>query len=52
MSAGFILRESIGELRADSIISKPFDLDALIANIHSTLRRMDSQDSTDPVAAM
>jgi CheY-like chemotaxis protein len=52
MSAGFILRESISELRADSIISKPFDLDALIANIHSTLRRMDSQDSNEPVAAM
>lgn len=39
MSAGFILRESIDDLLADSIISKPFDLDALIANIRSTLRR-------------
>jgi CheY-like chemotaxis protein len=40
MSAGFILRGSAGELQADdSIISKPFDLDALIANIRTTLRR-------------
>lgn len=39
MSAGFILRESIDDLLADSIISKPFDLDALIANIRATLRR-------------
>jgi DNA-binding response OmpR family regulator len=39
MSAGFILRESIDDLLADSIISKPFDLDALIANIHASLRR-------------
>jgi CheY-like chemotaxis protein len=39
MSAGFILRESISELLADSIISKPFDLDALIATIHANLRR-------------
>jgi DNA-binding response OmpR family regulator len=40
MSAGFILRESIDDLLADSIISKPFDLDALIANIRATLRRV------------
>lgn len=39
MSAGFILRGSADELLADSIISKPFDLDALIANIRTTLRR-------------
>lgn len=39
MSAGFILRGSVDELLADSIISKPFDLDALIANIRTTLRR-------------
>jgi CheY-like chemotaxis protein len=39
MSAGFVLRESIDDLLADSIISKPFDLDALIANIRATLRR-------------
>lgn len=39
MSAGFILRGSADELLADSIISKPFDLDALIASIHTTLRR-------------
>jgi DNA-binding response OmpR family regulator len=39
MSAGFILRGSVDELMADSIISKPFDLDALIANIRTTLRR-------------
>ena len=45
MSAGFILRESIDELLADSIISKPFDLDALIANIHSTLRRASGMDT-------
>lgn len=38
MSAGFILRESIEDLLADSIIAKPFDLDALVANIHATLR--------------
>lgn len=50
MSAGFILRESIDELLADSIISKPFDLDALIANIHSTLRRSDALDSDGLVA--
>jgi DNA-binding response OmpR family regulator len=45
MSAGFILRESIDELLADSIISKPFDLDALIANIRSTLRRVSGETS-------
>lgn len=39
MSAGFILRESIEELLADGIIAKPFDLDALIASIHATLRQ-------------
>jgi CheY-like chemotaxis protein len=39
MSAGFILRGSADELLADSIISKPFDLDALIASIRTTLRR-------------
>jgi DNA-binding response OmpR family regulator len=39
MSAGYILRGSADELLADSIISKPFDLDALIASIHTTLRR-------------
>jgi DNA-binding response OmpR family regulator len=39
MSAGFILRESISDLLADSIISKPFDLDSLVAAIHTTLRR-------------
>jgi two-component system cell cycle response regulator DivK len=43
MSAGFILRESIDELLADSIISKPFDLDALIANIRATLRRVSGE---------
>jgi DNA-binding response OmpR family regulator len=45
MSAGFILRESIDELLADSIISKPFDLDALIANIRATLRRVSGEAS-------
>ena len=45
MSAGFILRESIDDLLADSIISKPFDLDALIANIRSTLRRANPEAS-------
>lgn len=49
MSAGFILRESIEDLLADSIIAKPFDLDALIASIHATLRRA-SEDPTDPTA--
>ncbi len=39
MSAGFILRESIEDLLADSVIAKPFDLDALIASIHAALRR-------------
>lgn len=39
MSAGFVLRESIGDLLADSIISKPFDLDALVATINTTIRR-------------
>lgn len=39
MSAGFILRESIEDLLADGIIAKPFDLDALIASIHATLRQ-------------
>lgn len=38
MSAGFILRESIEDLLADGIIAKPFELDALIASIHDTLR--------------
>jgi DNA-binding response OmpR family regulator len=42
MSAGFILRGSADELLADSIISKPFDLDALIASIRTTLRRTGS----------
>lgn len=46
MSAGFILRESIDDLLADSIISKPFDLDALIANIRSTLRRAQPEASS------
>lgn len=50
MSAGFVLREAIDELHADSIISKPFDLDALIASIHSTLRRAESHDSENPAA--
>lgn len=45
MSAGFILRESIDDLLADSIISKPFDLDALIANIRATLRRANPEAS-------
>ena len=44
MSAGFILRESISDLLADSIISKPFDLDALVATIHQTIRRVGSAD--------
>jgi DNA-binding response OmpR family regulator len=47
MSAGFILRESIDDLLADSIISKPFDLDALIANIQSTLRRASPAEAAD-----
>lgn len=47
MSAGFILRESIDDLLADSIISKPFDLDALIANIHANLRRSNIPDTTE-----
>jgi DNA-binding response OmpR family regulator len=52
MSAGFILRESIDDLLADSIISKPFDLDALIANIRATLRRAspDANDQGSPPA--
>jgi len=49
MSAGFILRESIDDLLADSIIAKPFDLDALIASIHATLRRA-SDDPAEPAA--
>jgi DNA-binding response OmpR family regulator len=47
MSAGFILRESVDNLLADSIISKPFDLDALIANIRATLRRSGAIDTDD-----
>lgn len=50
MSAGFILREAIDELLADSIISKPFDLDALVASIHSTLRRSEPHDAGGTVA--
>lgn len=51
MSAGFILRESIDDLLADSIISKPFDLDALIANIRATLRRAGTTDPPESVSA-
>jgi DNA-binding response OmpR family regulator len=47
MSAGFILRGSVDELLADSIISKPFDLDALIATIRTTLRRAEQIGTTD-----
>lgn len=50
MSAGFVLREAIDELQADSIISKPFDLDALIANIHATLRRVEAHECEDTAA--
>lgn len=39
MSAGIILRESVNNLLADSIVSKPFDLDALVAAIHTAVRR-------------
>jgi two-component system cell cycle response regulator DivK len=51
MSAGFILREAIDELMADSIISKPFDLDALIANIRANLRRAAATESDAPAEA-
>jgi two-component system, cell cycle response regulator DivK len=47
MSAGFILRGSVDELLADSIISKPFDLDALIATIRTTLRRAEQIGTSD-----
>jgi DNA-binding response OmpR family regulator len=50
MSAGFILRESIDKLLADSIISKPFDLDALIATIRATLRRTQLPDDSEQAA--
>lgn len=50
MSAGFILREAVDELLADRIISKPFDLDALIANIRSTLRLAHAYDNNPPAA--
>lgn len=54
MSAGFILRESISDLLADSIISKPFDLDALVAAIHTTIRRSSQADELpeEPNAAL
>ena len=51
MSAGFILRESIEDLLADSIIAKPFDLDALIASIHATLRRAGDDPAGPPASA-
>jgi DNA-binding response OmpR family regulator len=44
MSAGFVLREAVGDLLADSIISKPFDLDALVAAIHTEIRRASPTD--------
>jgi DNA-binding response OmpR family regulator len=51
MSAGFLLKQSVNELLVESLISKPFDLDAVIANIKSTLRRVGVPDDSEPMSA-
>lgn len=38
MSAGYNLRSVAGELPADSLIGKPFDLDALLADVELHMR--------------
>lgn len=39
MSAGANLRQQVDELPADGVVSKPFDLDALLADLSIQLRR-------------
>ncbi len=39
MSAGANLRQQVNELPADGVVSKPFDLDALLADVSIQLRR-------------
>ncbi|MGA7669565.1 MAG: response regulator [Nitrolancea sp.] len=38
MSAGANLRQQVNELPADGVVSKPFDLDALLADVSIQLR--------------
>jgi DNA-binding response OmpR family regulator len=51
MSAGFLLKQSVDDLLVESLISKPFDLDAVIAHIKSTLRRSGSNEESEAVSA-
>ncbi len=39
MSAGANLRQQVNDLPADGVVSKPFDLDALLADVSIQLRR-------------
>ncbi|HET7035252.1 MAG TPA: hypothetical protein VFI42_06165, partial [Thermomicrobiaceae bacterium] len=42
MSAGYNLRSVADQLPADSLIAKPFDLDALLADVAVQLHHADS----------
>jgi CheY-like chemotaxis protein len=42
MSAGANLRQQASELPADGVVSKPFDLDALLADVSIQLRQLSS----------